>query len=238
MGQGMGYVTGSGGTPTPTPTSTTSPTPSPTSTMSPTPSPTSKLTPTPVPGTIAQDTFQRANQTHWGTASDGHVWGADANTQSTFSIATNQGQVSNGNTYYNAVLGATASNAEVLLSGSISSFNNANMGAVLRWNDTNNWYKAYISGTSLVIQAKINGNYRVIASTAFNATTGQSYTIRFRAVGSGLYAKVWATGTAEPAAWMATGTDTSLQTGYCGLRIQLQSGVTVRISSFLATTAS
>ncbi len=236
--QGMGYVTGSGGTPTPTPTSTTSPTPSPTSTMSPTPSPTSTLTPTPVPGTIAQDTFQRANQAHWGTASDGHVWGADANTQAAFSIATNQGQVSNGNTYYNAVLGATASNAEVLLSGSISSFTNTNMGAVLRWNDTNNWYKAYISGTSLVIQAKINGNYRVIASTTFNAVTGQSYTIRFRAVGSGLYAKVWATGTTEPAAWMATGTDTSLQTGYCGLRTQLQSGVTVRFSSFLATTAS
>ena len=234
---GLGYVTGSGSTPTPTPTSMTSPTP--TSTMSSTPSPTSTLTPTPIPGTtIAQDTFQRANQTHWGTASDGHVWAADANTQATFSIANNQGQISNGNTYYNAVLGSTASDAEVLFSGSISSFTNANMGAVLRWNDTNNWYKAYISGTSLVIQAKINGNYRVIGSTAFNATAGQSYTIRFRAVGSGLYAKVWITGTAEPAAWMATGTDTALQTGYCGLRTQLQSGVTVRISSFLATTAS
>ena len=235
--QGMGYVTGSGGIPTPMPTSTTVPTP--TSTMSSTPSPTSTLTPTPIPGTtIAQDTFQRANQTHWGTASDGHVWAADANTQAAFSIVTNQGQVSNGNTYYNAVLGSTAGNAEVLLSSSISSFTNANIGVVLRWNDTNNWYKAYISGTNLVIQAKIKGNYRVIGSTAFNAVGGQSYTIRFRAVGSGLYAKVWITGTAEPAAWMVTGTDTALQTGYCGLRTQLQSGVTVRISSFLATTAS
>ena len=247
--QGMGYVTGSGGVPTPTPTSTTTVTPSPTSTTvvtpSPTsttvvtPSPTSTLTPTPNPGTtIAQDTFQRANQTHWGTASDSHVWAADANTQNTFSIVSNQGQISNGNTYYNAVLGATTSNAEVLLSGSISSFNNANMGAVLRWKDTNDWYKAYVSGTSLVIQAKVNGTYSTVGSTTFSATAGQSYTIRFRAVGTGFYAKAWATGTTEPTAWMVTGTNTSLQTGYCGVRVQLQSGVTAKFSSFLATTAS
>ncbi len=232
--QGMGYVTGSSSVPTPTPTSIASPTPTST-----TPSPTVTTTSTPVPGTtIAQDTFQRANQTHWGTASDGHTWAADANTQAAFSIATNQGQIANGNTYYNAVLGSTANNVEVLLSGSISSFTNANMGAVLRWKDTNNWYKAYLSGSSLVIQAKINGTYRTVSSTAFTATAGKSYTIRFRAVGSGLYAKAWATGTAEPATWMTTGTDTSLQTGYCGLRVQLQSGVTAKFSTFSATTAS
>jgi len=234
---GLGYVTGGGGTPTPT--STTTATPSPTSTTAVTPSPTSTLTPTPNPGTtIAQDTFQRANQTHWGTASDGHAWAADANTQNAFSIVSNQGQISNGNTYYNAVLGATASNAEVLLSGSISSFTNANMGAVLRWKDTNNWYKAYISGANLVIQAKVNGTYRTIGSTTFNATAGQSYTIRFRAVSSGFYAKAWTSGTTEPTVWMATGTDTALQTGYCGVRVQLQSGVAAQISSFIATTAS
>ena len=28
---------------------------------------------------LAQDTFQRANQTFWGTASDGQRWGGDAN---------------------------------------------------------------------------------------------------------------------------------------------------------------
>ena len=229
--QGLGYVTGSGGVPTPTPTTIV--TPSPTSTTVVTPSP------TPNPGTaIAQDTFQRANQAHWGTASDGHVWAADANTQNAFSIAANTGQISNGNTYYNAVLGSTIGNAEVLVSGSISSFSNANLGAVLRWKDTNNWYKAYISGTSLIIQAKINGSYRTVSTTAFNATASKSYTIRFRAVGSNLYAKAWATGTTEPTAWMATGTDTALQTGYCGVRVQLQSGVTIKFSSFLATSAS
>ena len=67
------------------------------------------------PGTtLAQDTFQRANQTHWGTAANGQTWGGDANSQSAFAIASNTGQVTNGGTIYNAVLGSTAANAEVL----------------------------------------------------------------------------------------------------------------------------
>src|SRR5207249_8070959 len=66
---GLGQVTGSV-TPTPTPTVTPSVTPS----------------PSPTPGSIlAQDTFQRPNQAHWGAASDGQTWGGDANTLSVFS---------------------------------------------------------------------------------------------------------------------------------------------------------
>ena len=91
-----------GSTPTMTPTNT----PSPTVTTSPTPSPS--------PGTtLAQDTFQRPNQAHWGTASDGQTWGGDANTASVFSLVNNSGQVSNGNGIYNAVLGPAATDAEV-----------------------------------------------------------------------------------------------------------------------------
>src|SRR5260370_19024085 len=96
--------------------------PSPTVTMTPLPSPT--------PGTIlAQDTFQRPNQALWGTASDGHTWGGDANTVSAFSILNNTDQISNGNGIYNAVLGSTATHAEVLFSGSLRSDSNTNLGA-------------------------------------------------------------------------------------------------------------
>src|SRR5581483_3335689 len=35
---------------------------------------------------LARDTFQRANQASWGTASDGHAWQSDANTSPAFSI--------------------------------------------------------------------------------------------------------------------------------------------------------
>ncbi len=116
----------------------------------------------------------------------------------------------------------------------MNKFSSSNIGAVLRWVDTNNWYKAYIDGTHLVVQKKINGAYTTLKTITFAATAGQSYTIRFSAIGSTLSAKVWLTSAAEPASWMITVNDTSLTSGYCGVRIQLQTGIVANITSFQA----
>lgn len=193
-------------------------------------------TPSPSPGTtIGQDTFQRASQSLWGTASDGQAWGADANSQSVFSIASNAGQIANGNNIYNATLGPSAGNADVLFSGSISSFSGANLGAVLRWTDANDLYKGYIDGTNLVIQKRVGGTSTTIATTPFAATAGTSYSLRFRAVGTTLTAKVWPTSATEPSNWMLTVTDSALASGSCGLRVQIQTGTIITITSFVAT---
>ena len=135
---------------------------------------------------------------------------------------------------YNAVLGPVATNAEVIFSGSMSSFNNANLGAVLRWTDKNNWYKAYVNGSSLVMQKKVNGAYTTLKTVPFAVTAGTSYSIDFRVVGTTLSANAWLTGTPEPSGWMATVTDSSLASGNCGLRIQLQIGISATITSFQA----
>jgi streptogramin lyase len=194
------------------------------------------VTATATPGTVlGQDTFQRANQSLWGTASDGQKWGGDANTASAFSIAKNAGQIANGNTAYNAVIGQSATDSEVLFTGSISGFNNANLGAALRWKDANNWYKAYINGTNLIIQSKVNGTATTLKSVAFTATAGTAYSIRFRAVGTNLSARVWQAGTTEPTTWQATASDSSLTAGQVGLRVQVASGITAKITSFVAT---
>ncbi len=217
--------------------SQTSPTlsPSPSVTPSPTLSPSPSVTPSPTPGaTLAQDTFHRANQTHWGIASAGQIWSGDANSSQVFSIAGNGGQLANGNTSYSAVLGPTATNAQVLFSGSMSSFNNTNLGAVLRWTNGNNWYKAYIDGTNLVVQKRVNGVYTILKQVPFAATAGTSYTLLFSAVGSTLSAKVWQTGTPEPGTWMVTATDSTFQAGYCGLRILVQNGAVAQITAFTA----
>ena len=213
-----------GNTPTNTPTST----PSPTSTVSP--------TPTPSPGTtLAQDTFQRANQNGWGKASDGLTWGGDATNTGVLSIKNNTGQLNKGggNTY-SAVLGPQVANAQVLFSGSMSSFNNTNMGAVLRWTDGNNWYKAYIDGSHLILQKRVNGSTSTLKSVSFAASAGTSYTLRFSITGTTLSVKVWKTGTSEPANWMATATDNTFASGFCGLRIMDQNGTTATITSFQA----
>ena len=219
----------------PTPTPSPSPSVSPSPTITPTPSPTITPTASPTPGTtLAQDTFQRANQKYWGKASDGQTWGGDANTSSVFSIKNNAGQLSNGSSPYNAVLGPAATDSEVIFSGSMSSFTNSNMGAALHWKDSKDWYKAYISGNSLVIQKNVNGTTTILKSVSFTATAATSYTIDFKIVGTTLSANVWKTGTSEPSGWMATATDSSLSSGYCGLRIQIQNGSSATVTSFQA----
>ena len=211
------------------------PPPSPTVGRSPTTTVTATPTPTSTPhGTLAQDTFKRANQNSWGKASDGLTWGGDANNSSVFSIKNNTGQLANGGGSYSAVLGPAATNAQVLFSGSMSSFSSTNMGAVLRWTDGNNWYKAYIDGSNLVLQKKVNGTTTTLKTVSFAATAGTSYSIRFSIVGTALSAKVWKTGTTEPSGWMATVTDSSLTAGNCGLRILVQNGAVATITSFLA----
>ncbi|HLI06280.1 MAG TPA: hypothetical protein VKV40_06920 [Ktedonobacteraceae bacterium] len=213
---GLGHANTFNPTPTPTATSTASP------------------TSTPTPGVIAQDTFQRANQQYWGTASDGLKWGGDANSQSIFSIHNDTGQITNGSGPYNAVLGPTATDAEVLFTGSMSSFNNTNLGAVLRWRDTNDWYKAYIDGAHLVVQKKVNGTTTILSQVNFSATTNTLYNLRFEIVGTTLYAKVWAASTTEPSSWMITTSDSTLSSGQCGLRVQVLSGTTATVTSFVA----
>src|SRR6266849_7800440 len=206
-----------------------SPTPTATATSTSTP------TPTPPPGTmLGTDTFQRANQSLWGAASDGQTWGGDASSRSVFSVSGNAGLVSTtGSTSYSAVLGPTAANAEVYATGSLSSFTNSNFGAVLRWTDGNNWYKAFIDGGSLFIQKKVAGATTILASAPFTASAGTAYTIHFRVVGSTLTANVWAASGTEPSGWMVTASDSALTSGSCGMRFLTQSG-TATVTSFQA----
>lgn len=243
--QGMGYVGVPAGTPLPTPlngptatpTATASVTTSPTTTPSPSPSPT--ITPSPTPGTvIAQDTFTRANQSHWGTASDGHIWGGDANSNAAFSIHNNVGQIANGSGPYNAVLGPSVADSQVLFTGSLSSFSNNNLGAVLHWQDSNDWYKAYINGTQLVVQKRVAGVTTTLAQVNFTAAVNTPYDLRFQIVGPTLTAKVWASTATEPSTWQITTTDSSLTSGQCGLRVQVLGSTSANITSFEATNPS
>lgn len=187
-------------------------------------------------GLLAQDTFHRANQTYWGTASDGHAWTMDASNNPAFSIVNNTGQISGGY-ITNALIGPVVQNAEVLFTGSISTFSSSNFGTVLHWVDNNNWYKASLDGNLLLVQKKLNGNVTAIGTATFPATPNTLYTIRFRMVNSTLSAKVWVAGQTEPTNWMITVSDSSFQTGYCGLRMSVTSGAAETVTSFQVSTA-
>ena len=183
---------------------------------------------------LAQDTFQRNNQRLWGTASDGQTWGGNANSSQSFAIDGQTGFVGNVQGVFDAILGPRTTDADVTFSGSLTFFGNgsSNIGSVLRWMDTNNWYKAYLDGTQLILLKKVAGNLTRLNVVVFPTQSNKEYTLRFRVVGSMLMAKAWLTDQAEPSNWMVTANDTSLTAGFGGLRVVVQKGVVARIHMF------
>jgi hypothetical protein len=198
------------------------------------PTPTNALTPQ-AKDILAQDTFQRANQVFWGIASDGLAWGADAKNSQSFAIVNHTGQVTNGNSVYDAVLGPAAVNSEVVFSGSLTYYMSSSLGAFLRWTDANNLYKVFLGGGQLIMLKKVAGVVTELKTVAFPVKEGASYTFRCRAVGQLLFASVWPTGQVEPQSWMLTVTDGDLQSGYDGMRLVVQNGTTATITSFTET---
>lgn len=190
---------------------------------------------------LAQDTFQRNDQQFWGTASDGRAWTGDANTRQAFSITGTMGQIANGQGTFDALLGpALNANVEVFVTGSVNRYvqGNANLGVVVRWNDTSNWYKALINGTALTILKRVNGKSIQLSSMPFLARNATLYALRFRAIGAMLFAKAWQRDTPEPAGWMLNATDSTFATGQIGIRVLVQMTSIIKITSFLATSAS
>ncbi len=204
----------------------------------PTPSPSPTSTNTPPPALWAQDTFQRSDQSYWGTASNGMTWEGDANSSSSFSISNDMGLIEPSSAAnLNAVLGLSVANAEVFMSGSMTALaGGANsLGVMLRWSNPSNYYRAVITGSKLVIQRVVNGSVTGLKSTSFPASPHTSYIIRFQANGTTLSAKAWQTDTVEPADWMVTATDSTFSSGQCGIRTRQQSGTIATITSFQAT---
>ena len=188
---------------------------------------------------LARDTFQRANQTLWGMAVNGGTWQSDANTLTVFSITQGMGQVAGGQGNFNAILGPISSNTDVVVSTTVNRFDGGkvNIGAVVRWNNPNNWYKALIDGNHFSLIKHIHGIGTTLASVPFLAQGGVSYTLRIRAIGTTFWAKVWPTATSEPPFWMISTPDTSLASGQGGIRIVAQNDAVIRVSAFLETMA-
>ncbi len=198
------------------------------------------VTPTPAPllttEVVAKDTFGRGNQPFWGRASDGEYWGGDANRLHDFSIKEGVGRVVAMHDTVNAVLGGMYADEQVVASGSINSFmlGETNFGVVLRWIDSNNWYKAYIDGSKFVLLKSVAGRQEELQAIPFATEGDRSYTMRFQVRGTQLAAKVWPSDQVEPQRWMLTANDTALMNGRAGMRFVMVPGVAITVTMFLA----
>jgi len=188
---------------------------------------------------LATDTFQRQDQALWGIASDGRQWGGDANAKDFFTIKGGKGQIAGGQGALEAVIGLPTDNVDVTISGTVNQFgNNVNLGTVLRWRDTNNWYKAFIGGNQLSILKSVNGKPTIIVQTNVKTDPGVAQTLRFRVFGTTLFAKVWPSATTEPQKWMLVADDHTFATGQFGIRVFEQPTTVITITSFNAATAA
>src|SRR6266567_1208705 len=176
-----------------------------------------------------------------GTSTDGRQWNGDANSIEVFSVVSGTGQIDQAQGTFNAILGPTMTNTEIVFSGIVNQFAQGatvNVGAVLRWTDANNWYKALIDGSKLQILRRVSGKTTSLGSFPLNAKGGTSYTLRFRAVGASLFVKAWQSNQPEPNGWMLNVMDTALSKGSGGLRFLMQNGVVIKVTSFRETTVA
>lgn len=196
---------------------------------------------------LEQDTFTRANQSGWGTASNGDTWTQDAGS-ATLSIASNEGTVTGNTTANRMYLGSTTSQAWEVLVRLETTFTPGTgiAGVIFKRTASNNYYAVHvISGSSLRLSKTISGTFTQLSTGTVTFTANNFYWIRARCVWNGttntFYARLWQDGNSEPSTWAISGTtDNAISSaGNAGVAATCATaGDTVKFDSFTATNAS
>lgn len=189
---------------------------------------------------VAQDTFQRNDQSSWEHASDGQLWEIEKDAQPFFSIVEGVGLIENVPGSIDALLGPVSQNVDVTLSGMIGSSNETvGLGIVLRWQDANNWYQAMIDGNRLLLVKRVDGGGPLILDEVpFSAQSDVLHHLRFQALGALLFVKIWRDDVAEPEQWMLTTSDPTFSDGRIGIQAYMLTEAVIHVHSFKAVTAS
>jgi len=191
---------------------------------------------------IAQDSFHRPNQPFWGTASDGQMWGGQANRSRAFRIDYDRGVVQREGaptTSYDAFQGQPVLDSEIDATFALflpSSTARCVFGIYLRWQNAGTWDRLTVTGSMLDLSQAIAGHVRHLFARPFLARAGVWYTLRFRATGSHLFASIWRANTPAPANVLLTVHDAASTTaGLGGLHFVLARGASIHVASFLET---
>lgn len=188
---------------------------------------------------VSDDNFTRANQSGWGTASDGETWvstGSD-----TPAIVSNAGVITatSGAHVQLLYLGSnTIQDCEVQakFQGSVTTHDYAVMA---RGNGSTTYYMAEMNGGSLEILKVVGGTVTSLATVAETFTANTNYHIKLKCQGvspTTLSAKFWLDGNTEPA-YQVTITDSTASgnlqgAGQYGIRTKLGNTDTATFSSF------
>jgi hypothetical protein len=175
----------------------------------------------------------------WGAATSGGTWGADANTASAFTILSDTGRITNerGKRLYAAIIGPQTANEDIACTFSVQDADHANVGVVLHWHNANNWVRATLNGTFLIISQMTNGHLSRLAESPFALQNGEMVTLRFRDDQGTLEASAWTVGSSMPSTWILMIHDLALagDAGSGGIIAALRGPNMVTVTSFLET---
>lgn len=196
---------------------------------------------------LAQDTFQRANQSGFGTASDGvNVWGSPTpNGFAVAAITANEGVLSNGFAAdVQVVCGSlTASAINMLIRTASSETDNLN-GLLWRYSSASggNGYRcgfdSFFGANGFGIDKYVNGSRSNLAS--FNTSTAVNandfWWIRLIHDASNVLSiRVWKDGTSEPGTWNYQATQSDFTSGNFGVSTFLRGSTTISYDSMTVT---
>jgi hypothetical protein len=163
---------------------------------------------------IAQDTFQRTNQSGFGTASDGQTWTMTGT--GTLSIASNEGLVVSSASDSHIQLGTHVGTDMIALCRIAVSNASDICGVQTRFTSSGGQttaYKFLWYASAVHLNKAISGVNTQMTTQSFSVTASTFYWFKLATIGTNQYGKIWQDGTAEPGAWTTTFNDTSVTSG-------------------------
>lgn len=161
---------------------------------------------------VASDTFARANRSGFGPASDGETWTVQVGS-GTLSISGNEGVIISTEADTDVQLGTqTLADFDLTCRMTIGNYGDI-PGIQARFSMSGGnpvCYKLLWYTTKLHINKASGGVNTELASTAFGMDPLNYVWMRFAGSGTHLYGKAWKDGSAEPANWSLTLTDSSV----------------------------
>jgi hypothetical protein len=191
------------------------------------------------PGVPVNDTFERGVTTGWGMSDSGHVWEGNFSLDPAIRTRAAEGfvndpgdgyaqySIDNTDEHYGFIGPNRSTNMEIYTEFSINSAAGSTIlyigqrgtmevasGAVSGYGYA---VKVTSGATTIPIMKKTSsgGSWTQVgtASTVTALVANTIYSVRFQLVGTTLQARIWVAGTAEPATWHSTGTDSSITVG-------------------------
>jgi len=168
--------------------------------------------------TIGADTFTRANQANWGTASDTETWVKAIGTP-TPSIVSNKGQIATPAGTFVMLLGTgTINNGDFVVRFTPSASGDFQGFAFAYVNSSNYCYTEVVNNAIRIHKIVAGVDTQLTPTASKTVTGGSSYWQHLNIVGNVASLRMWADGSGEPIIWDVAVTDTIFTTiGQYGL---------------------